>query len=127
MSEEPRYRIDVSVETRYLPQESSVEEGRYVFAYTMTLHNAGSVPARLLSRHWLITDDDGNVQEVRGPGVVGLHPYLRPGESFRYTSGTQLPTPVGSMRGSYQMMADDGTAFEAEIPAFFLSAPRTLH
>ncbi|APZ43666.1 Co2+/Mg2+ efflux protein ApaG [Acidihalobacter ferrooxydans] len=127
MSETSRYQIDVEVETQYLPTESAPDQGRYVFAYTITLHNTGEVPARLLSRHWLITDEDGDVQEVRGPGVVGEHPYLRPGESFRYTSGTRLGTAVGSMRGTYQLVADDGTHFDAEIKPFVLSAPRTLH
>ena len=127
MNDETRYQIDVEVETQYLPTESAPDDSRYVFAYTVTLHNAGSVPARLLSRHWQITDEDGETKEVRGAGVVGEHPYLRPGEAFRYTSGTQLDTAVGSMRGSYQMVADDGTRFDAEIKPFVLSAPRTLH
>lgn len=127
MNDNNRHQIDIEVETQYLPEESSPEENRYVFAYTITMHNIGTMPARLLSRHWMITDEDGVAKEVRGPGVVGEYPYLRPGESFRYTSGTLLPTPVGSMRGSYQMVADDGTTFEAQIPPFFLSAPRTLH
>lgn len=127
MNDEPRYLIDVEVETQYLPSESAPDDGRYVFAYTVTLHNIGTVPARLLSRHWLITDEDGAVKEVRGAGVVGEQPYLRPGEAFRYTSGTQLGSAVGSMRGSYEMVADDGTHFNAEIDPFFLAAPRTLH
>lgn len=127
MNQEPRYQIDVEVETQYLPTESAPDDDRYVFAYTVTLHNAGTVPARLLSRHWLITDEDGEMKEVRGSGVVGEHPYLRPGEAFRYTSGTQLGTAVGSMRGSYQMVADDGTHFDAEIEPFVLAAPRILH
>lgn len=127
MNTQPDYVIKVDVETEYLPSESDPSENRFVFAYTITIHNKGTHPARLLSRHWLITDGEGEVQEVRGPGVVGEHPYLRPGEVFRYTSGTQLPTEVGSMRGSYQMIADDGTRFDAEIEPFVLSAPRTLH
>jgi ApaG protein len=127
MSDEPRYQIDVEVETQYLPTESDPDDSRYVFAYTVTLHNAGTMPARLLSRHWLITDEEGEIKEVRGAGVVGEHPHLRPGEAFRYTSGTQLGSAVGSMRGSYQMVADDGTRFDAEIKPFVLTAPRTLH
>lgn len=127
MTTTPDYSIDVDVETEYLAGESDPAGNRFVFAYTITILNRGAHPARLLTRHWLITDADGTVQEVRGPGVVGEHPYLRPGEAFRYTSGTQLPTAVGSMRGSYQMIADDGTRFDAEIKPFVLAAPRTLH
>ncbi|AOU98815.1 Co2+/Mg2+ efflux protein ApaG [Acidihalobacter yilgarnensis] len=127
MTTTPDYAIQVDVETEYLSGESDPSGSRYVFAYTITIQNRGAHPARLLSRHWLITDADGAVQEVRGPGVVGEHPHLRPGEAFRYTSGTQLPTAVGSMQGSYQMIADDGTRFDAEIKPFVLAAPRTLH
>ncbi len=121
------YRIEVAVRTQYVPTQSSPDEGRYVFAYTITLRNTGDVAARLLARHWIITDGNGKVQEVRGPGVVGQHPHLRPGESFEYTSGTLIETPVGSMQGSYQMLADDGREFDAEISPFALSMPRTLH
>ena len=123
----PDYAIQVNVETTYVENQSAPEQQRYVFAYTITLRNTGKVPAKLLTRHWIITDSNGKVQEVRGDGVVGEQPHLRPGESFRYTSGTLLETAVGSMRGSYQMIADDGVEFDAEIPAFTLAIPRILH
>jgi ApaG protein len=122
-----RHHIDVSVKTVFVPAQSAPENLRYVFAYTITITNGGSASARLLARHWIITDGNNKTQEVRGEGVVGQQPYLPPGSSFEYTSGTVLETPVGVMRGSYQMVADDGTKFDAEIPAFTLSAPRTLH
>ena len=98
-----------------------------MFSYTITIHNEGDIPARLLSRHWLITDGDGKREEVRGEGVVGEQPYLKPGEKYRYTSGTVLDTPVGTMEGSYQMLADDGVKFEADIAPFTLSMPHTIH
>ncbi|HKQ30392.1 MAG TPA: Co2+/Mg2+ efflux protein ApaG, partial [Burkholderiales bacterium] len=113
--------IQVSVKAAYLPAQSAPEQNRYVFAYTITITNTGKVPAKLLARHWLITDANNHTQEVRGEGVVGEQPYLIPGMSFEYTSGTVLETPVGIMRGSYQLVADDGTSFDAEIPAFTLS------
>ncbi len=119
--------ISVSAQTQYLPDQSDETAGRYVFAYTMTIRNAGSLPAQLVSRHWIITDAQGLVQEVRGLGVVGAQPLLQPGESFEYTSGASIATPVGTMRGSYQMVAADGTRFEAAIPQFTLSVPRVLH
>jgi ApaG protein len=119
--------IEVTVKTTYVPGQSAPESNRYVFAYTVTITNAGDVPARLLTRHWIITDANEKIQEVRGEGVVGEQPYLVPGMTFEYTSGTILETPVGVMRGSYQMETDDGTRFDAEIPAFTLSVPRTLH
>jgi ApaG protein len=122
-----RYEIAVSAATQYLPEQSDEAAGRYVFAYTVTLRNAGSVAAQLISRHWIITDAQGLVQEVRGLGVVGAQPLLQPGESFEYTSGSSITTPVGTMRGSYQMLAEDGTRFEAPIPEFTLSVPRVLH
>lgn len=122
-----RHNIEVTVKTAYVPGQSAPESNRYVFAYTITITNSGDVPARLLTRHWVITDANQKTQEVRGEGVVGEQPYLVPGMSFEYTSGTILETPVGIMRGSYQMEADDGTRFSAEIPAFTLSVPRTLH
>lgn len=122
-----KHRIDISVTTTYLAEQSEPDRDRYVFAYTITIANAGTVPARLLTRHWIITDANHRVQEVRGEGVVGQQPYLAPGMSFEYTSGTMIETPVGTMRGSYQMVADDGAAFSAEIPQFTLSVPRTLH
>jgi ApaG protein len=117
----------VSVRTSFIPAQSQPEHNRYVFAYTVTITNHGSVPAKLLTRHWIITDANDKTHEVRGDGVVGQQPYLTPGTSFEYTSGTIIETPFGVMRGSYQMVADDGTHFDAEIPAFTLSAPHVLH
>jgi ApaG protein len=119
--------ISVAVDTRYLEDQSDPEERRYVFAYTITIHNRGTVPARLLGRHWLITDANGKVQEVSGEGVVGEQPHLKPGQRFRYTSGAVLETPVGSMQGSYRMLADNGVRFDAPIPAFTLAIPGTIH
>ncbi len=127
MVQADKYRIDISVKTAFLAEQSAPDTGRYVFAYTITIANAGTVPARLLTRHWIITDANNKVREVRGEGVVGEQPYLTPGMSFEYTSGAIIETPVGTMRGSYQMVADDGAAFDAEIPEFTLSMPRTLH
>src|SRR5207342_826533 len=124
---EAMHAIQVDVRSSFLPEQSLPEEGRFVFAYTIRIHNRGSVPARLISRHWLITDDNGKVVEVRGEGVVGEQPWLRPGEDFEYTSGAVLETGSGTMQGSYQMLADDGTRFEAEIAPFALTMPRTLH
>ena len=121
------YAIAVRVATRFLDDQSIPEDDRYVFAYTIRIENTGEVPARLLSRHWLITDANGRVQEVRGEGVVGEQPWLRPGEGFEYTSGAVLETDIGTMRGSYDVLADDGTRFAAPIPPFTLSVPRTLH
>ena len=121
------HEIAVSAATQYLPDQSDEPAGRYVFAYTITIRNAGQVAAQLISRHWIITDAQGLVQEVRGLGVVGAQPLLQPGESFEYTSGTSIATPVGTMRGSYQMVAEDGGRFEASIPQFTLSVPRVLH
>jgi len=121
------YRVDVSAATQFLAEQSDEAAGRFVFAYTVTIRNGGSVAAQLISRHWVITDAQGLVQEVRGLGVVGVQPLLQPGESYEYTSGTSIGTQVGTMRGSYQMLAADGTRFEAPIPEFTLSVPRTLH
>ena len=123
----PLHAITVNVDTRFLADQSAPEDGRFVFAYTIRISNRGQVPARLISRHWLITDDNGKVQEVRGEGVVGEQPWLRPGDDFEYTSGAVLETALGTMEGSYQMLADDGTSFDAPIAAFTLSIPRTLH
>ena len=123
----PPYKIDIEVETHYIDEQSLPEEDRYVFAYTITIRNNGALPAKLLNRHWVITDGDGKTQEVRGEGVVGEQPHIGPGDYFRYTSGTVLDTPVGTMQGSYQMLADDGKEFEAIIPVFTLSQPHTLH
>jgi ApaG protein len=122
-----RYELAVSAATQYLPEQSDETAGRYVFAYTITMRNTGTVAAQLISRHWIITDAQGLVQEVRGLGVVGAQPLLQPGESYEYTSGASIATPVGTMRGSYQMLAADGNRFEAPIPEFTLSVPRVLH
>lgn len=127
MSNRTAHDIRVEVESIYIEEQSSPPDGRYVFAYTVTIRNLGSVAAKLLTRHWIITDADGEVQEVRGEGVVGEQPYLRPGEGFQYTSGTMLETPIGSMRGAYRMVGDDGEQFDAEIPVFTLSVPHMLH
>jgi ApaG protein len=122
-----RHKINIEVETNYLDDQSEPREQRYVFAYTITIRNEGEVPAKLLTRHWIITDANGRVQEVRGDGVVGEQPYLKPGQGFRYSSGAVLETPVGTMQGSYQMIADDGARFDATIPAFRLAMPGMLH
>jgi len=122
-----KHDIAVTSRTVFIPDQSDLESGRYVFAYTITITNTGSVPAQLVSRHWIITDSNNQVQEVRGLGVVGEQPTLRPNESFQYTSGTAIATPVGTMRGSYQMVAEGGVQFEAPIPEFTLSMPRVLH
>ena len=122
-----RHAIDILVDTRFLEDQSAPETGRFVFAYTIQIENSGELPARLISRHWVITDGNGKVQEVRGEGVVGEQPWLRPGDRFEYTSGAVLETALGTMRGSYQMLADDGTHFDALIEPFTLSVPRTLH
>lgn len=127
MSEMSKHHIQVEVRTAYIDKQSEPDENRFVFAYTITITNDGSVPAKLLTRHWVITDGNEKVQEVRGEGVVGEQPHLSPGMSFEYTSGAVLETPFGTMQGSYQMLADDGTTFDAEIPAFLLSTPRQLH
>jgi ApaG protein len=122
-----KYEITVAARTAFVPDQSDMDIGRYVFAYTITITNTGSVPAQLVSRHWVITDSNNQVQEVRGAGVIGEQPRLRPNESFQYTSGTAIATPVGTMRGSYQMVAEDGVQFDAPIPEFMLSMPRVLH
>jgi ApaG protein len=119
--------ISVAVDTRYLEDQSDPDEHRYVFAYTITIRNRGTVPAKLLGRHWVITDANGKVQEVRGEGVVGEQPHLMPGQGFRYTSGAVLETPVGSMQGSYRMLADNGVEFDAPIAAFTLAIPGKIH
>ena len=121
------YQFDIAVATRFLDEQSVPEEGRFVFAYTVHIRNDGKVPAQLLGRRWLITDGNGKVQEVVGEGVVGEQPWLRPGEGFEYTSGAVLETALGTMTGSYQMLADDGTHYDAAIAPFTLSVPRTLH
>ena len=126
MQETP-YQIQIQVQTNYLGDQSDPNADRYVFSYTITIANTGQEPARLLNRHWIITDADGKVEEVKGDGVVGKQPYLRPGEAFRYSSGAVLKTPVGSMHGSYGMQGDDGTRFDAEISPFSLAVPNRLH
>ena len=127
MSNSTEQSIEVGVETVYVEEQSDPEADRYVFAYTITISNVGQMPAKLINRHWLIQDANGKVQEVRGEGVVGEQPYLRPGEQFRYTSGTVIDTPVGSMEGEYEMVDDAGQTFLAPIDRFSLSIPRTLH
>ncbi len=127
MADNLSHEIDVKVDSAYIPSESDPENKRYVFAYTVTIENHGHVPAKLLARHWVITDGNGKVQDVRGAGVVGEQPYLKPGEGFQYTSGTMLETPFGIMQGSYQMIADNGESFDAEIRPFTLCVPQKLH
>lgn len=124
---DPRYQIDISVVTRYLPEQSQPDQNRFAFAYTVTIHNGGELAAQLLSRHWVITDGDGRIQEVRGAGVVGQQPRIEPGQSHTYSSGTVMATRVGNMHGSYQMLADDGKRFEAPIAPFRLAVPGALH
>ncbi len=127
MTEPKKYEISVAARSSYLADQSDENAERYVFSYTIRITNTGSVTAQLVSRHWLITDANSQIQEVRGLGVIGEQPVLKPGESFEYSSGSSLPTPVGTMRGTYQMVGDDGTRFEAQIPEFTLSVPRVLH
>ena len=127
MTESMKCQIDIGVETTYIEEQSDPDADRYVFAYTITISNTGGEPAKLLNRHWLITDANGKVQEVRGDGVVGEQPHLQPGEQFQYTSGTVLETPVGIMEGEYGMVTDGGDDFLAPIDRFALSIPRTLH
>jgi len=124
---EKKHDVTVTARTAFIPDQSDAGSERYVFAYTITITNSGSVPVQLIGRHWIITDANNQVQEVKGLGVVGEQPYLRPDESFEYTSGTAMATPVGTMRGSYQMMAEGGEQFDAPIPEFTLSMPRVLH
>ncbi|WP_445353959.1 Co2+/Mg2+ efflux protein ApaG [Natronospira bacteriovora] len=121
------HNILVDVSTRFLQSESDPVQGRYVFAYTITLRNDGRIAAKLLKRHWVITDANGKVQEVHGDGVIGEYPYLQPGESYEYTSGTIIETPVGSMEGSYLMEADDGQSFDAPIAPFRLAVPGVVN
>ena len=119
--------IQIDVKTQYIEEQSKPEKDYYVFAYTITIMNKGDRPAKLLNRHWIITDSNQKIQEVRGEGVVGEQPHLQPGEQFVYTSGTMLETSVGTMKGSYEMQSDDGSTFDAEIDEFVLSTPRVLH
>jgi ApaG protein len=125
--DENKYEIRIKVATQYVDDQSEPDIDRYVFAYTITIENLSDVPAQLMSRHWVITDANGKVQEVRGDGVVGEQPRLDPGETYRYSSGAVLETPVGAMEGSYHMRADNGIGFEAPIPPFTLAVPGTLH
>jgi len=127
MATDKKHEISVSTRTIYIPDQSDPDSSRYVFAYTINIKNTGSVAAQLISRHWVITDANDLVQEVRGLGVIGEQPLLKPDESFEYTSGAAIATPVGTMRGSYQMVAEDGVQFDAPIPEFSLSVPRVLH
>ena len=127
MHEQDYDQIQVQVSTEYVPDQSSAEAGRYVFAYHVTKENHGKLPAQLLSRHWIITDGNQQVQEVRGEGVIGEKPTIMPGEAYQYSSGTVLQTPVGSMQGSYQMIDATGLKFDADIPVFTLATPRSLH
>ncbi len=121
------YDIQVKVTTQYIEAESNPDANRYIFAYTISIENKGDIAAKLLSRHWIITDADNRVQEVKGKGVIGEQPYLRPGQSFQYTSGTMIETPVGSMQGTFQMIADDDHHFDAVINPFSLALPRMLN
>jgi ApaG protein len=127
MSETKKYDIKVTAQSFFLPDHSDEENDQYVFAYTIRIENTGQVPAQVISRHWIITDADNQVQEVRGMGVVGEQPVLKPGQHFEYTSGSSINTIVGTMRGTYQMVAEDGTKFDAVVPEFSLSVPRVLH
>ena len=127
MGSERSHGIRVDVVTSYVEEQSNPGDGRFVFSYTITIRNEGEVPAKLLTRHWIITDANGKVQEVNGEGVVGEQPYLQPGEGFRYSSGAILETPVGAMQGSYRMVADDGQHFDAPIEPFTLAIPGVLH
>jgi ApaG protein len=127
MSESEKYRIRVEAVAEYIAEQSDPDDDRYVFAYHITITNTGTVAAQLVSRHWVITDGTGKAQEVRGLGVIGEQPLLAPGQQFSYSSGSVIATPVGTMQGSYQMTAEDGHRFEAEIPPFMLAMPRVLH
>ncbi|MDH5472402.1 MAG: Co2+/Mg2+ efflux protein ApaG [Gammaproteobacteria bacterium] len=121
------YKINIEVIPTYIEDQSNPASSDYVFSYTVTIINDGAIPAKLLTRHWIIRNAHGEIQEVKGDGVVGEQPYLKPGEGFQYTSGTLMKTPTGSMSGSYQMLADDGRQFDAAIPEFYLVTPKTLH
>jgi ApaG protein len=127
MAIQSKYAFSVSVQSAYLPDQSNPEDSKYAFAYTVTISNVGSMTAQLISRHWIITDANNHVQEVKGLGVVGAQPLLQPNEAFEYTSGTLLPTPIGSMRGTYKIVAEDGTLFDAVIESFTLAVPKMLN
>ena len=121
------YDISIDVQPAYIAEQSDPNSNHYVFSYTVTIKNNGNIPAKLLTRHWIITDGDGEIQEVKGEGVVGETPHLKPGEDFRYTSGTMMRTPIGTMHGSYQMTTEDGESFDAMIAECALSEPMTVH
>ena len=125
MTPENRYAVDITVESRYVEEQSAPMDGVFAFAYTITITNRGTIGTQLISRHWIIEDDTGDRREVKGLGVVGHQPLLKPGESFQYTSGSQLPTPGGTMQGSYFFVAEDGARFDAEIPSFPTGTCRT--
>jgi len=127
MIDAKKYVFSVSVLSAYLPDQSSPDDNQYAFSYTVTIRNMGSVAAQLISRHWIITDANNQVHEVKGLGVVGAQPLLQPNQQFEYTSGSVLATPVGSMRGSYQIVAEDGTLFNAVIEPFTLAVPKVLN
>ena len=127
MPDTNKYQIEIQPLPQYVPDQSDPDNGRYVFTYTVIIKNIGEIAAQLVARPWIITDGNNEIQEVRGLGVVGKQPLLQPGESFEYTSGSVLTTPIGTMKGSYQMVAEDGTHFSAEIPEFVLASPRALH
>ncbi len=127
MSKPPQYQLNITVQTAFIEEQSNLNHGPYFFAYTIEIENTGNVTAQLISRHWIISDAFDQTQEVQGPGVVGVQPILKPGESFEYTSGCPLSTPMGKMRGSYQFIGEDGETFEVPIPEFDLVMPRTLH
>ncbi len=127
MENSPPDKIQIVALVKYIAEQSDEADNRYVFSYSITITNNGDSAVQLLSRHWVITDSNNQVQEVRGQGVVGEQPVIKPGQSYGYTSGTVLSTPVGTMAGSYQMVAEDGTKFDAPIPQFVLSVPRVLH
>lgn len=123
----PQHQFQIRVRSAYDPAQSDPGEGRFVFAYTISIRNDGAIPARLMARHWMITDGNGNMREVRGDGVVGEQPHLGPGQNYEYSSGAIIDTPVGSMQGSYQMLADNGDRFDAPIPPFTLAVPGKLN
>jgi len=127
MSNVKHYECTVKVEVTFIPDQSDVEHNRYAFAYHVTITNTGNIAAQLISRHWIVTEADGETQEIKGLGVVGAQPLLNPGEQYEYTSGTVINTPMGEMHGTYQMVAEDGTQFDAIIPVFSLCMPRVLH
>lgn len=127
MNSDKKQDITVDTNTSFITSSSDPDAARYVFAYTITIENKGNVGAKLLNRHWLITDSNGKTQEVHGEGVIGEQPYLKPGEKYQYTSGAVIETSVGAMQGSYEMLDDDGEKFDAVISTFSLSIPRILH